>query len=199
MIPALAYNLLRRISLSRRARTTRSGLHEILSAIEGEVQKRSLSRMRSLAAREEIPAAIDKARYLGLNQFKVLRPFDVTWDAPGSQPASTQPFTVELDPDSKEKALGCPEDDWEGIARSGSTSTCQWLYKTSPWIRAARSCLAARRRCRTRTWSSPNSMAALPPQRLTPRNTACPDCFSRTGKHTSSSGTEVVSSGIRIA
>ncbi len=42
----------------------------------------------------EIPKAIEKARELGVDEFKLVRPFDISWDDPTMVPADIQPETI---------------------------------------------------------------------------------------------------------
>jgi len=46
----------------------------------------------------EIPLAIEMARKLGVDDFTITRPFDVSWDDPHIRPASIEPGTLELTP-----------------------------------------------------------------------------------------------------
>jgi len=97
----------------------------------------------------QIPAARRLARDLGVNQFRIVKPFPVGWDDPEIQPAAVEPKVYRLDlhsrhlapenwnplPDSVaaaeiEEAFARP---WVGLAdgeeppRAGHT--CHWLYQ----------------------------------------------------------------------
>src|SRR5258708_3762336 len=103
----------------------------------------------------EISAAIDIARCLGLDTFRIASPFDVAWDEPGVQPAMIEPSILEFNEDSEqrlaenwnpfpgeiaaktiarefetgwgERAVREPHRDYTGTERS--QHTCHWLYK----------------------------------------------------------------------
>jgi hypothetical protein len=103
----------------------------------------------------EIPLALEIARSLGLDQFSVATPFDVSWDDPAIQPAGIPAMTMELDPGSEDKlsenvepcraelaadAIAREFDDpWtDQLARLRrrpgepilpAPHTCHWLYK----------------------------------------------------------------------
>ena len=103
----------------------------------------------------EIPLALEIARSLGVDQFAVETPFDVSWDDPAIRPAGIPAMNVELDPGSEDKLSenyepwrAEPATDsierefdatWTGQhARLGrspaepaapSNHTCHWLYK----------------------------------------------------------------------
>jgi MoaA/NifB/PqqE/SkfB family radical SAM enzyme len=97
----------------------------------------------------EIPAAARLARRLGVDQFRVVQPFGVTWDDPSIRPASVKPgvrrfnltslsnrpenwnpFHDELDAESIGQAFETP---WRhppaADTRRTSGHTCHWLYK----------------------------------------------------------------------
>ena len=97
----------------------------------------------------EIPAAERMARKLGVNVFRVVQPFDVTWDDPDIRPAAVRPYVRRLDWTSISNA---PEN-WNafpenvdaaairaafekpveagaaGEAPPGPGHTCHWLYQ----------------------------------------------------------------------
>jgi MoaA/NifB/PqqE/SkfB family radical SAM enzyme len=97
----------------------------------------------------EVPDAIDIARELGVDEFKLVRPFDVSWDDPTVRPANIQPdtflfnleserrmrsnwnpFPDHLDAKSIEAAfeedlIHSPHSEPPKTARH----TCRWLYK----------------------------------------------------------------------
>ncbi len=97
----------------------------------------------------EIPSAERMARRLGVNYFRVVNPFDVSWDDPEIRPAAIQPYVRRLDWAS---SSGPPEN-WNPFpktleagaitaefdrplnrckvqqASAGSGHTCHWLYK----------------------------------------------------------------------
>ncbi|MCC6265111.1 MAG: hypothetical protein IT169_16170 [Bryobacterales bacterium] len=97
----------------------------------------------------EIPEALRVARRLGVDQFRVVEPFDVSWDDPGIQPARVKPRVVHLTwaprrifrasqgaasyPLDAERIGSAYETPWErppeqeSIARS--SHACHWLYK----------------------------------------------------------------------
>jgi MoaA/NifB/PqqE/SkfB family radical SAM enzyme len=97
----------------------------------------------------EIPAAERMARNLGLNVFRVVRPFDVSWDDPEIRPAAVNPYVRRLDwssisnptenwnpfPDGVEAEIIATayEKGFEAATSSddpaGSGHTCHWLYK----------------------------------------------------------------------
>jgi MoaA/NifB/PqqE/SkfB family radical SAM enzyme len=108
----------------------------------------------------EIPLAFKTAKALGVDQFTVKAPFDVSWDDPGVQPADVPLMNVEFDPGTEEKfsenyAVDSDEMATETIEREFETPwaeklvaqrgrqaasaklpvlpsehTCHWLYKT---------------------------------------------------------------------
>ena len=99
----------------------------------------------------EIPAALETARNLGLDQFLTLSPYDVSWDDPAMRAAAVEPVNVSINPQSEacilenwnpfadsleaaaierafERPWGdCPPDD--GVP-ADSQGTCHWLYKS---------------------------------------------------------------------
>jgi MoaA/NifB/PqqE/SkfB family radical SAM enzyme len=97
----------------------------------------------------EIPAASRMARKLGVNLFRVVNPFDVTWDDPDIRPAPVKSGVQRLDwlalsnqpenwnpfPDSvdADTIAGAFESPWNRPAESetppSSGHTCHWLYK----------------------------------------------------------------------
>jgi MoaA/NifB/PqqE/SkfB family radical SAM enzyme len=96
----------------------------------------------------EIPAARLTARKLGVNQFRVVNPFDVTWDDPeiraaaieGSvqrfdwtsttnMPENWNPFPEELELDAIESAFRAPWTAAPADEASTTGHTCHWLYK----------------------------------------------------------------------
>ena len=103
----------------------------------------------------EIPLAIERARQLGLDQFAVETPFDVSWDAAGVRVSKVPAAAYELTPDTESalkqnftsKLAEIEIDDverefsrgWADAARgdlqgyrgidTGSPPTCSWLYK----------------------------------------------------------------------
>lgn len=97
----------------------------------------------------EIPAAARMARELGINQFRVVNPFDVTWDDPEIRPASVKGGVRRLDwlsiagqpenwnpfPDSVDRcaitrAFESPWNQKEANEPPPSSGhTCHWLYK----------------------------------------------------------------------
>jgi MoaA/NifB/PqqE/SkfB family radical SAM enzyme len=99
----------------------------------------------------EIEAAIAIARDLGIDQFVVAMPFDVSWDDPGVRPASSvEPRTIHFRGDSERRmianfnpaphnlAADAISQAWEaGFASnspgaepvSRSAHSCQWLYR----------------------------------------------------------------------
>jgi len=94
----------------------------------------------------EIEAAIGMARELGIDQFVVAMPFDVSWDEPSIKPAySVEPRTVHLrgNPEPRMIANFDPvalaeqaiEEAWAsgfGSAKDAggvSAHSCQWLYR----------------------------------------------------------------------
>jgi MoaA/NifB/PqqE/SkfB family radical SAM enzyme len=97
----------------------------------------------------EIPLALRMARELGVDQFRVMNPFDVSWDDPGIRPAAIKgsirwlrwrslmhrasnwnPFPERVDGHAIMRAF---ESRWSdlSVTRSppNSGDTCQWLYK----------------------------------------------------------------------
>lgn len=96
----------------------------------------------------EIPQARRLARQLGVNRFRVVNPFDVTWDEPGIRAASVEggvqrldfsfapeatnwnPFPDDLDSEAIAKAFEDPLDrDANSDSGSSQGHTCHWLYK----------------------------------------------------------------------
>lgn len=98
---------------------------------------------------QEIPEAERMARELGVNQFRVVNPFDVRWDDPEIKPAAVRGGVKKLDwlsisnrpenwnpfPDSvdAEAIARVFESPWTRRAAdeapAGSGHTCHWLYK----------------------------------------------------------------------
>ena len=104
----------------------------------------------------EIPLARAQAKALGVDQFTVEPPFDVSWDDPGVRPAAVPPMNVELDSGTEDKLsknwdVQLDEIAAQTIEREFETSwaaklaeqyparadqpkvrsehTCHWLYK----------------------------------------------------------------------
>jgi MoaA/NifB/PqqE/SkfB family radical SAM enzyme len=100
----------------------------------------------------EIPLALKAAKALGVDQFTVETPFDVSWDDPGVRPANVPPMSVELDSGadfSADRPVQMDEMATETIEREFEASwadrlvqypvtnrpgppsehTCHWLYK----------------------------------------------------------------------
>jgi pyruvate-formate lyase-activating enzyme len=103
---------------------------------------------------QEIPLAVGMARKLGVNQFRVANPFDVTWDDPEIRPAAIKSSVRWLDwlsvtrepgnwnpfPDSVDShaIMQAFEKPWNQqsvdnsssiVSSSPSGHTCHWLYK----------------------------------------------------------------------
>jgi MoaA/NifB/PqqE/SkfB family radical SAM enzyme len=101
----------------------------------------------------EIPKAMERAKELGVDQFAVETPFDVSWDDPAIHPSDVAPFHLELTPHTEqtlaanwdarllEGAAEIIEREFEcawtrateapAPASSGvSVHTCNWLYKS---------------------------------------------------------------------
>ncbi len=98
----------------------------------------------------EIPAAREKARELGLDQFRADPAWDIVWDDPSIRPAPIQPVRVDFQPGlfdalsdnwnpfPRELEEDCIERDfariWSANAASNGPSssgpTCEWLYKS---------------------------------------------------------------------
>jgi MoaA/NifB/PqqE/SkfB family radical SAM enzyme len=101
----------------------------------------------------EIPAAIERARELGVDQFSADPAWDVSWDDPGIRPADMEPVVVDFRDDTYDALAGnwnpFPEDldadaierefeqSWaakvrDGVAclASGAGASCEWLYKS---------------------------------------------------------------------
>jgi MoaA/NifB/PqqE/SkfB family radical SAM enzyme len=97
----------------------------------------------------QIPAAIEKARELGLDQFRADPAWDIAWDDPAIRPAPIRPvridlrpglfdalaanwnpFPRELDEDSIERDFGRTRSAEAGPDRAPAPGpTCEWLYK----------------------------------------------------------------------
>lgn len=97
----------------------------------------------------EIPEALRIARSLGVDQFRVVEPFDVTWDDPEILPAEVKPRVLHLDrtvlrafrgsqsatshPLAVERIRAAYEQPWEQLpeqeAAASSAHACHWLYK----------------------------------------------------------------------
>ena len=97
----------------------------------------------------EIPAAEQMARRLGVDYFRVVTPFDASWDDPEIRPAGVNPYVRRLDWTS----VSIPTKNWNpfpevleaeaikaafekpfnldtsGDRSVGSGHTCHWLYK----------------------------------------------------------------------
>jgi MoaA/NifB/PqqE/SkfB family radical SAM enzyme len=97
----------------------------------------------------EIPAAREMARQLGVDAFRALTPFDVSWDDPNVRVASVEPTVVEFNPRAQADVVANWNPFPEGLntaaidrefetpwvshgdeAPSVSESTCHWLYKS---------------------------------------------------------------------
>ncbi|MCL4782664.1 MAG: hypothetical protein KJZ70_06490 [Bryobacterales bacterium] len=97
----------------------------------------------------EIPEALRMARRLGVDQFRVVEPFDVSWDDPAIQPAEVKPRVVHLtwtplrilrgnqdettytlDAEQIRRAFEQPWDrPTEQEAAAQSDHACHWLYR----------------------------------------------------------------------
>jgi len=101
----------------------------------------------------EIPLAIEMARRLGVDEFKIARPFDVSWDDPDIRPASIQPRTLQFNPNAECDMIAnwnsfpaqldataidrefetiwieCLSETSGGESPPQSYQTCHWLYK----------------------------------------------------------------------
>lgn len=97
----------------------------------------------------EIPEALRIARRLGVDQFRVVEPFDVTWDDPEILPAEVKSRVLHLErtalrafrgsqsalphPLSMERIRAAYEQPWEQLpeqeAAAPSAHACHWLYK----------------------------------------------------------------------
>ena len=97
----------------------------------------------------EIPVAARMARKLGVNQFRVVNPFDVTWDDPEIRPAAVKggvrrldwlsiagqpenwnPFPDSVDGGTITRAFESPwNQKGENEPPPSSGHTCHWLYK----------------------------------------------------------------------
>jgi pyruvate-formate lyase-activating enzyme len=99
----------------------------------------------------EIPAALEAARNLGLDQFVTLTPYDVSWDDPAMRAAVVEPVNVNINLKSEthilenwnpfadslestaiERAFEKPWGDGplDNSIAADSTTTCHWLYKS---------------------------------------------------------------------
>jgi MoaA/NifB/PqqE/SkfB family radical SAM enzyme len=97
----------------------------------------------------EIPLAARMARQLGVNQFRVVNPFDIAWDDPEIRPAAVKGgvrrldswsgvnlwrnwFAIpdDLDTDTIARAFDLPwGEPTEGATPPATGHTCHWLYK----------------------------------------------------------------------
>ncbi len=97
----------------------------------------------------EIPEALRMARRLGVDQFRVVEPFDVAWDDPGIRPAAAKPRVIRLNwtpwralrasgrafqqPLAEERIRAAYDEPWEPPADdempAPSAHACHWLYK----------------------------------------------------------------------
>jgi len=97
----------------------------------------------------EIPIAARMARKLGVDQFRVMNPFDVTWDDPAIRAAAVSPrvyrfdwrldarllergfpFPERIDADAMARAFETPWDEQAACDAPGASGhTCRWLYK----------------------------------------------------------------------
>lgn len=96
----------------------------------------------------ELPLAMEKARQLGVNEFRVVNPFDVGWDDPSIRPAPIKGRVHRLDPrptlagacnwnpfpDSLDAAIitRAYQSPWTlpiHDAPASAGHTCHWLYK----------------------------------------------------------------------
>jgi MoaA/NifB/PqqE/SkfB family radical SAM enzyme len=102
----------------------------------------------------EIPLPLKTAKALGVDQFTVETPFDVSWDDSGVRPADVPPMNVELDFETEEKLSENYDEHLDELAtesieqefeaswvdklaqcpqmsrpRAPSQHTCHWLYK----------------------------------------------------------------------
>ncbi|MEZ5400244.1 MAG: radical SAM protein [Bryobacteraceae bacterium] len=96
----------------------------------------------------EIPLAAETARQLGVDVFRVVTPFDVSWDDPSIKPSRAPPSVAEFNCDSEQDIAAnwmvrCSEsaasaidreferaweDQYAGEEQHHAPATCQWLY-----------------------------------------------------------------------
>jgi MoaA/NifB/PqqE/SkfB family radical SAM enzyme len=97
----------------------------------------------------EIEAALALARSLGVDQFTVASPFDVSWDDPSVRPARVPPVTHQFHTDSDQRMMEnwnpFPEDN--ALAEIGNAFEASWLEQITPEHRAIRREPRARRTC----------------------------------------------------
>jgi len=83
----------------------------------------------------EIPQAIEMARQLGMNQFRTINPFDVSWDDPSIRPAELEPISVAIDGDNeaaiKDNLEHCPG----GLDRAAIEQEFATLWLDKPGMR----------------------------------------------------------------
>ncbi|MCW5966847.1 MAG: hypothetical protein KIT83_22600 [Bryobacterales bacterium] len=99
----------------------------------------------------EIPAAMELARMTGIDQFRVVEPFDVSWDDPSivpakcngsvhhlrwiarlQRPGNWNPFPTELQQEAFDQAFETPFPEPEEPCESPSFGhACHWLYKNT--------------------------------------------------------------------
>lgn len=97
----------------------------------------------------ESAAAMNMARDLGVDEFTLARPFDVSWDDPGIRPANVETRTTQFNEDTEENLSDnwnpfaddldaqAIESEFEAAWKTGlpteaprtSVHTCRWLYK----------------------------------------------------------------------
>jgi MoaA/NifB/PqqE/SkfB family radical SAM enzyme len=77
----------------------------------------------------EISEAVDRARCLGLDEFKIASAFDVGWDDPGVQPAKIEPVTLQFNVDAGQRMI----DNWDAFPDSHDAETIEREFE-SGWL-----------------------------------------------------------------
>ncbi len=77
----------------------------------------------------EISDAVDIARCLGLDEFKIASAFDVGWDDPGVQPAKIEPVTLKFNTDAGHRMM----ENWNAFPGSLDAETIEHEFETG-WI-----------------------------------------------------------------
>ena len=90
----------------------------------------------------EIPLALEMARILGVNQFTIATPFDVSWDDPRIQPAKVEPGTVSFTADSADSTIA----NWNPFPDSLDATTIDREFETSLVEKAICDCKESRER-----------------------------------------------------
>lgn len=177
----------------------------------------------------EIPLAFKTAKALGVDQFTVKAPFDVSWDDPGVQPADVPLMNVEFDPDTEESSARTmplirtrwprkpssanskprgPKNWWHSAGDRRLAPSCRFCHlstlatgyiKRWSWTRTGEFCRVVLRLTPPANWSSPLSRIHARTIALIQSYTRRRGSFLRTRPPTSKSARRVAGFPARIA